>query len=189
MPEQQIKSKERVSEHGEVFTSEREVNAMLDLVKPETERIDSRFLEPACGEGAFLTEILRRKLAAVKNRYGKNAADYERYSVLAVTSIYGVDIQADNAAICRANLYEIWNEEYSAAVKAQVNDDCRKAVKYILSKKQGYIEMKVLENNKKAYKLYELLCGRYLKSFETHIVEEDNDLFKYYTFNTMDIIS
>lgn len=100
MPEQQIKSKERVSEHGEVFTAEREVNAMLDLVKPETERIDSRFLEPACGEGAFLTEILRRKLAAVKNRYGKNAADYERYSVLAVTSIYGVDIQADNAAIC-----------------------------------------------------------------------------------------
>ena len=134
MPEQQIKSKERVSEHGEVFTAEREVNAMLDLVKPETERIDSRFLEPACGEGAFLTEILRRKLAAVKNRYGKNAADYERYSVLAVTSIYGVDIQADNAAICRANLYEIWNEEYSAAVKVQANDDCRKAVKYILSK-------------------------------------------------------
>lgn len=134
MPEQQIKSKERVSEHGEVFTAEREVNAMLDLVKPETERIDSRFLEPACGEGAFLTEILRRKLAAVKNRYGKNAADYERYSVLAVTSIYGVDIQADNAAICRANLYEIWNEEYSVAVKAQANDDCRKAVKYILSK-------------------------------------------------------
>lgn len=134
MPEQQIKSKERVSEHGEVFTAEREVNAMLDLVKPETERIDSRFLEPACGEGAFLTEILRRKLAAVKNRYGKNAADYERYSVLAVTSIYGVDIQADNAAICRANLYEIWNEEYSAAVKTQANDDCRKAVKYILSK-------------------------------------------------------
>lgn len=134
MPEQQIKSKERVSEHGEVFTAEREVNAMLDLVKPETERIDSRFLEPACGEGAFLTEILRRKLAAVKNRYGKNAADYERYSVLAVTSIYGVDIQADNAAICRANLYEIWNEEYSAAVKTRANDDCRKAVKYILSK-------------------------------------------------------
>lgn len=134
MPEKQIKSKERVSEHGEVFTAEREVNAMLDLVKPETERIDSRFLEPACGEGAFLTEILRRKLAAVKNRYGKNAADYERYSVLAVTSIYGVDIQADNAAICRANLYEIWNEKYSAAVKAQANDDCRKAVKYILSK-------------------------------------------------------
>lgn len=134
MPEQQIKSKERVNEHGEVFTAEREVNAMLDLVKPETERIDSRFFEPACGEGAFLTEILRRKLAAVKNRYGKNAADYERYSVLAVTSIYGVDIQADNAAICRANLYEIWNEEYSAAVKTRANDDCRKAVKYILSK-------------------------------------------------------
>ena len=71
MPERQVKSKQRVSDHGEVFTAEREVNAMLDLVKPETERIDSRFLEPACGEGAFLTEILRRKLAVVKNQYGK----------------------------------------------------------------------------------------------------------------------
>ena len=63
---QQIKSKQRVTDHGEVFTNEREVNAMLDLVKQETERIDSRFLEPACGEGAFLTEILRRKLSVVK---------------------------------------------------------------------------------------------------------------------------
>lgn len=66
MPEKQVKSKQRVADHGEVFTAEREVNAMLDLVKQETERIESRFLEPACGEGAFLTEILRRKLAVVK---------------------------------------------------------------------------------------------------------------------------
>ena len=68
----QTKSKQRVAEHGEVFTAEREVNAMLDLVKSEAERIDSRFLEPACGEGAFLTEILRRKLVVVKSRYGKS---------------------------------------------------------------------------------------------------------------------
>lgn len=129
---QQIKSKQRVTDHGEVFTNEREVNAMLDLVKQETERIDSRFLEPACGEGAFLTEILRRKLAVVKKRYGKNAFDYERYSLLALMSIYGVDILDDNAAICRDNLFEIWNKEYTSVCKAQANDECRKVVKFIL---------------------------------------------------------
>ena len=78
---------------------------MCDLVKQETERIDSRFLEPACGEGAFLTEILRRKLAVVKNKYGKSPFDYERYAVLAITSIYGVDILEDNTEICRQKLF------------------------------------------------------------------------------------
>lgn len=97
MAEKQVKSRQRVADHGEVFTAEREVRAMCDLVKSETERIESRFLEPACGNGNFLAEVLRRKLAVVKSRYGKNPSDYERYSVLAVTSIYGVDILADNA--------------------------------------------------------------------------------------------
>ena len=129
---QQIKSKQRVTDHGEVFTNEREVNAMLDLVKQETERIDSRFLEPACGEGAFLTEILRRKLSVVKSRYAKNAFDYERYSLQAVMSIYGVDILEDNAAICRDNLFEIWDKEYTAICKVQANDECREVVKFIL---------------------------------------------------------
>lgn len=78
----QIKSKERVADHGEVFTNEREVNAMLDLVKPETERIDSRFLEPACGEGAFLMPVLKRKLDVVKTNYKKSPLDYEKYSLM-----------------------------------------------------------------------------------------------------------
>lgn len=128
----QTKSKQRVVDHGEVFTAEREVNAMLDLVKQETERIDSRFLEPACGHGNFLAEILRRKLAVVKSRYGKLAADYERYSVIAVTSIYGVDILQDNVDECRHRLFEIWDKEYTANCKKEVNDDCREAVSYIL---------------------------------------------------------
>lgn len=134
MPEKQVKSKQRVADHGEVFTAEREVNAMLDLVKGETERIDSRFLEPACGEGAFLKEILRRKLAVVKKQYGKNPYDYERYSVLAVTSIYGVDILEDNAEICRQNLFDIWNKEYTKNTKSQANDQCRETVRFILQK-------------------------------------------------------
>ena len=79
--EEQIKSKERVAEHGEVFTNTREVNAMLDMVQSESERIDSRFLEPACGTGNFLAEVLRRKLVTVKRQYGKFSVDYEKYSV------------------------------------------------------------------------------------------------------------
>lgn len=130
----QVKSKQRVAEHGEVFTAEREVNAMLDLVKQETERIDSRFLEPACGNGNFLAEILRRKLAVVKSRYGKNAADYERYAVIAVTSIYGVEILADNAQECRERLYDIWNDIYTKQCKHDANDETREAVRFILQK-------------------------------------------------------
>ena len=134
MADKQVKSKQRVADHGEVFTAEREVNAMLDLVKSETERIDSRFLEPACGEGAFLTEILRRKLATVKAQYGKSPYDYERYAVLAVTSIYGVDILQDNVEVCRGRLFEIWDKAYTAAVKEQASDPCREVVRFILQK-------------------------------------------------------
>lgn len=99
--QQQIKSRQRVTEHGEVFTAEREVKAMCDLVKQETERIDSRFLEPACGTGNFLTEILARKLSVVKSEYSRSPLEYEKYSLLAVSSLYGVDIMADNVETCR----------------------------------------------------------------------------------------
>ena len=90
--ERQLVSKKRVADHGEVYTRKQEVNAMLDLVKQETERIESRFLEPACGSGNFLTEILERKLSVVECRYGKSLLEYERNAMLAVSSIYGIDI-------------------------------------------------------------------------------------------------
>jgi hypothetical protein len=117
----QIKSRERVSDHGEVFTNEREVNAMLDMVQSECERIESRFLEPACGDGNFLAEVLRRKLAVVKKRYGNSPADYERNSFVAVSSLYGVELLADNAAACRKRLFEIFSSEYAKACKKQIN--------------------------------------------------------------------
>ncbi len=105
---------------------------MLDLVKQETERIESRFLEPACGNGNFLAEILNRKLAVVKKQYCKNHLEYEKYSVLAVSSIYGVDILEDNAQECRDRLFEIWDSAYASVCKNDTNDKCREAVKYIL---------------------------------------------------------
>ena len=112
--EKQIKSKERVRTRGEVFTAAREVNAMLDLVKDETENIDATFLEPACGTGNFLDEVLRRKLAVCQKRYGKSAADYEKFSFLACTTLYGVDIMADNVERCRERLYETWEASFGA---------------------------------------------------------------------------
>lgn len=134
MKEKQVKSKQRVADHGEVFTAEREVNAMLDLVKQETENIDSRFLEPACGEGNFLAEVLSRKLVVVKKKYKKSVFDYERKSLLALGSIYGVDILHDNVTVCRDRLYSIWDKEYKAVCKKDCHDDTREAAKFILSR-------------------------------------------------------
>lgn len=130
--EKQIKSKKRVADHGEVFTAEREVNAMLDLVKQETERIDSRFLEPACGDGNFLAEILRRKLKEVRRRYRRSPFDYEKNAVLAISSIYGVDLMMDNVLVCRERLFGIWDKEYRAVCKKETNDQTRDAVRFIL---------------------------------------------------------
>lgn len=130
----QIRSKERVAERGEVFTAEREVRAMCDLVKDECSRIDSRFLEPACGDGNFLAEILSRKLETVKKKYKKSPYEYEQNSVLAITGIYGIDIMMDNVLACRERMFGIWNKEYTSNCKNDANDETREAVKYILSK-------------------------------------------------------
>jgi hypothetical protein len=130
----QVVSKERVSDHGEVFTSTREVNAMLDLVKQETERIDSRFLEPACGHGNFLAEILHRKLAIVEAKYGKNQTDFERYAILAISSIYGIDILEDNVRDCRKRLFDIFDDYYARLFKEKCKQECRKTAEYILVK-------------------------------------------------------
>lgn len=130
----QIKSKQRVQERGEVFTNEREVKAMCDLVKDETERIESRFLEPACGDGNFLAEIVTRKLAVVSKRYSKSETDWEKYSVLAMSSVYGVDIMPDNAAECRERLFKIWEKAYKRKCKTILSADCKNAVRFILSR-------------------------------------------------------
>ena len=129
-----IKTKKRVSDHGEVFTAEREVNAMLNMVKQETERIDSRFLEPACGTGNFLAEILRRKLEIVSKRYSKNQSEYERNAVIAVGSIYGIDLLPDNIEECIIRLFNIFDNQYSKLYRTKCTDECRQSIRYILGK-------------------------------------------------------
>ena len=128
-----IKSRERVSQHGEVFTAEREVNAMLDLVKSETERIESRFLEPACGNGNFLAEILRRRLNVLSSRYSRSRIDYEFNAIIAVGSIYGIEIQMDNVEECRERLYSIFSEEYCSLFKSSSSCVFLESIKTIIN--------------------------------------------------------
>lgn len=105
-----IKSRKRVADHGEVFTPAWMVDAMLDLVKSETERIDSRFLEPACGSGNFLVRVLQRKLAAVELKYGQSDFERRHFALYALMCIYGIELLEDNIAECRANLLEVFAE-------------------------------------------------------------------------------
>ena len=130
----QIKSKERVSERGEVFTAEREVNAMLDLVANECLRPDSRFLEPACGDGNFLSAILKRKLTELRRKYKKSPRDYEKQAIVAIGSLYGVDIMNDNVLACRERLFVIWDEEYTAHCKGDASDEVREAARFIIGR-------------------------------------------------------
>ena len=135
MAAKQVKSKQRVTAHGEVFTAEREVKAMCDLVADECLRIDSRFLEPACGDGNFLAEILSRKLDVVTRRYKKSPYDYERNALLALGSLYGVELMQDNTIACRGRLFSLWKERYEKAIKKKErNEDVLDSARYILEK-------------------------------------------------------
>ncbi|MBL8202012.1 MAG: SAM-dependent DNA methyltransferase [Chromatiales bacterium] len=124
-----VKSKQRVADHGEVFTPPWMVEAMLDLVKGETERIDARFLEPACGSGNFLVQILRRKLAAVEAKYGKSGFERTHYALLGLMCIYGIELLADNITECRANLVDIFAEY----LNLDAADDLYRAGSHVLS--------------------------------------------------------
>jgi hypothetical protein len=124
-----VKSKQRVADHGEVFTPPWMVEAMLDLVKGETERIDSRFLEPACGSGNFLVQILRRKLAAVELKYGKSDFEKRHYALLGVMCAYGIELLPDNITECRANMLEI----FADYLQLEESDPIYKAASYVLS--------------------------------------------------------
>lgn len=124
-----VKSKQRVADHGEVFTPEWLVEAMLDLVKGETERIDSRFLEPACGSGNFLVKILQRKLAAVELKYGKSDFERRHFALYGLMCLYGIELLPDNIAECRANLLDV----FAAYLNLQPSDDFHRAASHVLS--------------------------------------------------------
>ncbi|MGO9235549.1 MAG: N-6 DNA methylase [Methylocella sp.] len=124
-----IKSKKRVADHGEVFTPRWLVEKMLDLVKGETERIDARFLEPACGSGNFLVPVLQRKLAAVEAKFGKFDFERRHYTLLALMCCYGIELLADNIAECRANMLEV----FADYLNLDEADELYRAAYFVLS--------------------------------------------------------
>ena len=124
-----VKSKQRVADHGEVFTPAWLVEAMLDLVKEETERIDSRFLEPACGNGNFLVPVLHKKLAAVELKFSNSEFEKQHYALLAVMCTYGIELLADNIEECRANMMGVLAEYLGL----HQSDDLYRAAAYVLS--------------------------------------------------------
>ena len=123
-----IKSKERIADHGEVFTPEWMVKAMLDFVKDESDRIDSRFLETACGSGNFLVQVLRRKLAAVEFKFGKSDFEKQHYALLALMCIYGIELLTDNIAECREYMLEI----LAKYLNLKKSDELYRAAYYVL---------------------------------------------------------
>ncbi|MCC7087467.1 MAG: hypothetical protein IT427_20885 [Pirellulales bacterium] len=129
-----VTNRQRVIDHGEVFTPPGLVNDMLDLVAHECERIDSRFLEPACGNGNFLAEVLRRKLRTVTKQNARNRQHWERDAALAVCSLYGVDLLADNVAECRERLLQIVAATHAQTFKVELPEEAGAAIAYILSR-------------------------------------------------------
>ena len=124
-----LKSRQRVADHGEVFTPPWIVEAMLDLVKGESERVDSRFLETACGSGNFLVQVLRRKLATVEVKYGKSDFEKRHFALLGLMCIYGIELLPDNVEECRQNMLEIFGQYLGL----EADDDLARAAKYVLS--------------------------------------------------------
>ncbi len=210
MADKQIKSKHRVVNHGEVFTAEREVKAMCDLVQNMCDDYSKRFLEPACGNGNFLAEILIRKLKSLKKMYKRSPYDYERFSVFAITSVYGIDILQDNVIECCNRLFAIWDKEYKAICKKEVNEQTREAVKYILSKNilcgNALTLMRVDENQQDTdipiiFSEWSIVGGVNLKrrdfrldvllkvgekpqeQIQQSLFDEQDDIYKYLTIN------
>lgn len=138
-----VKSKKRVADHGEVFTPRWMVEAMLDLVKGETERIDSRFLEPACGNGNFLTQILRRKLAAVELKYADSDFEKRHYALLGMMCLYGIELLEDNISECRAALLAIFAEY----LHVEQSDNAYRAAFHIMSDNLVHGDARTMRTN------------------------------------------
>ena len=146
--EQQIKDKSRVSNFGEVLTSKREVLNMLNLVNTETSRLDSRFLEPACGDGNFLTEVLNSKLDILEKNYSKNQYEFEKFSIQIFTSIYGIDILEDNIISARERLFNQYFDLYNKKFKSNINQKLLDCIKYILKLNLVHADALSLKNVK-----------------------------------------
>lgn len=183
MADKQIKSKKRVADHGEVFTAEREVKNMIGLVPLEADRIESRFLEPACGTGNFLIEIYKRKLSNVEKKYKKSQTDFEKYSFLSTSSIYGIDLMEDNIKECKNRLLNEFVSVYRNVFKKKCNEDFIKVIDYILSKNLlvgDALTMQTIENEPIVFPEWNFVKGSMVKRRDyvfSELIQEKDNLF------------
>jgi len=127
-PQDLIKSRQRMADHGEVFTPRWLVEAMLDLTI-ESDRIEARVLESACGDGNFLVRVLQRKLAVVELKSRKSSQDKKRLALLAIMSLYGIELLRDNIVECRKRLLSI----FADYLKLKPLDEYYRAATRVLS--------------------------------------------------------
>ena len=132
--EKQIKNRDRVTKFAEVNTSEKEVNNMLNLVSEETDRLESRFLESACGDGNFLIEILNRKMKVLVKNFKKNQYEFERNSIIVIGSLYGIDILIDNIVIARERLFKKFLSEYKSLFREKTDKKFIDSIYFIIEK-------------------------------------------------------
>ena len=130
----QVKNRDRVTKFAEVNTSEQEVKNMLNLVSEETNRLDARFLESACGDGNFLIEILNRKMEVLIKNFKKNQYEFERNSIVVIGSLYGIDILGDNVVIARERLFKKYCESYKNLFINKIDNKFIDSIKYIIEK-------------------------------------------------------
>jgi hypothetical protein len=123
--------RQRIIDHGEVFTPPGLVHEMLELVADQCEREDARFLEPACGDGNFLVEVLRRRLLRTDQRY-RIQRDWEPHALFGLSCLYGIEIQGDNIERCRARLLETFREHYESRYGEKSNPRVTESARVIL---------------------------------------------------------
>ena len=130
----QIKNRDRVTKFAEVNTSQKEIVNMLNLVEQETLRIESRFLESACGDGNFLLEILSRKIDILSKKYKKNQYEFERNSIVMVGSLYGIDILLDNTLTAKKKLLDKFLQKYNELFQETISEEFIKSIQFIIDK-------------------------------------------------------
>ena len=170
-----IKSKERVIKYGEVLTPPHIVEAMIDLVKDTIEEISSKVLEPACGTGNFLVAILERKLKTVTEIYGNSKEKWKLYSLVALASLYGIELLPDNIQECRTRLHDLIEAKYREIFNENVDDDLSESIREILEANiicGNTLEMRTNENSPIAFWEWEIIDGKKLQKVRTHLLSD-----------------
>ncbi len=187
-----VRSRQRVADHGEVFTPAWLVEDMLNLVGEECERGDARFLEPACGSGNFLVPVLRRKLATVHMEYANSEFEKKQHALLSLMCVYGIELLADNAAECRTKLLDTlfgylgnsvgdeWFRAAQVVVEANIVQGDALAMTTPAGKPLTFAEWGYLGKGKFQRRdfQYEALTGRSSIAGTLFELLEEEDLFK-----------